>query len=308
MCFFARSPTKTTTKRTRPSRQLCRLLGLVRFVVVQNDSSCLFIANKLGQCYNASGCLAGEKQPYMDKSFVYTFPNKRTAHVIQVHLVEELPLAFYELGIEYPRPTLVLIGGADGISSDELAHLHRLFVEVLAPLAETHNMAVVDGGTDAGVMQLIGKAHCEIDANFPLIGVAAIGTVALSEAALDRPRNELLESHHTHFILVPGSTWGDESHWIAEITSVLAGGLPAITILVNGGDIAWNDVVQSVEVNRPVIVVAGSGRTADTLASALHGNVLDNRARELVASGLLRSIDPGQGFDELARTINEFLQ
>src|SRR5438552_7998438 len=154
----------------------------------------------------------------MEKPFKYTFLNKRTAKVIRLHYVEELPFALQELGIQHPRPTLVLIGGASGIDSDELAHLHRLFIEVLAPLAEAYDVAVVDGGTDVGVMQLIGQAHYEIDAKFPLIGVAAIGTIALSENALDRPDNELLEPHHSHFVLIPGASWGNESHWIAEIT------------------------------------------------------------------------------------------
>lgn len=244
----------------------------------------------------------------MDRSFAYTFPNKRTAHAIQVHHMEELPLVFSELGIHYPRPALVLIGGALGISEDEMAHLQRLFVDVLVPVVESVGAAIIDGGTDAGIMQLIGHAYCEKGATFPLIGVAAVGTIALSNATPARSQNGLLEPHHTHFILVPGTEWGDESPWIARVASELAGEKPSLTILVNGGEIAWNDIAQSLQANRPVIVIEGSGRTADRLAGALHGEVFDERSRGLIASGLLRSIDPSQGFDELTKTIKQLLE
>src|SRR5207302_629946 len=91
----------------------------------------------------------GEQQSGMEKAFVCTFANKRTAHAIQVQRGEELPNALGELGIAYPCPAIVLIGGAGGIGEDELVHLHRLFREVLVPLAEVLGAAMVDGGTDA---------------------------------------------------------------------------------------------------------------------------------------------------------------
>ena len=241
----------------------------------------------------------------MENTFVHTFPNKEVASAIRIHSSAEIPRALDALHVQYPSPTLVLVGGAGGIKSGEESY--RLFVDALAPLAQAMNLVVIDGGTDIGIMQLMGRARSEIAATFPLVGVAAAGTIALSEAFLARPNNELLEPHHSHFVLVPGSHWGDESPWIAQIANVVAGNLPSLTLLINGGDVAWRDVLQSVKAKRPVIVVADSGRTADELVEAMHGGESDKRARQLVASNLLHAIDPSEGFDELTRSIKGML-
>jgi SLOG in TRPM, prokaryote len=244
----------------------------------------------------------------MDKPFTYTFPNGRTAQAIQVQYMQELPSALHALGIQYPRPTMVLIGGASGISDDEMAHLHRLFQEALAPLFNALGVVVVDGGTDAGTMRLIGNARGKIGASFALLGVAAIGTVALTDAALDRPNNELLEPNHSHFMLIPGANWGDESFWIVRVAAEIAQGRPSITLLVNGGEIAWDDITKSVEAQRPVVVIKGSGRTADELAAAMQGDVFDERAQKLIASGLLLSINLTNDFEPIVTTMKAYFE
>ena len=241
------------------------------------------------------------------KPFVYTFPNGHAARAIRVYRLAELSSALRELGIHYPRPTIVLVGGASGVSGDELTHLHRFFVKVLAALAESGGAAIVDGGTDAGVMRLMGQARAELKAIFPLIGVAATGTIAFTPEVLARPQNELLEPHHSHFMLVPGSQWGDESPWIAHVADELAGQKPSVTVLVNGGEIAWDDIAESVEATRPVIVIEGSGRTADALASTMRGEQANGRAQKLIASGLLHRIDPADGIESITRTLKHYL-
>jgi len=55
-----------------------------------------------------------------------------------------------------------------------------------------------------------------------------------------------------------------------------------------------------------LVVIAGSGRTADALATALDGKVTDERARRIVGSGLLKAIDL-RSSDDLARVIQETL-
>jgi hypothetical protein len=162
----------------------------------------------------------------------------------------------------------------------------------------------VDGGTDAGVMQMMGQARAETAATFPLIGVTPAGKVALPDR-IPSSKVTALEPHHTHFVLVPGSNWGDESPWLARVASVLANGAPSVTVLVNGGENAWTDVSENLKANRPLLVIAGSGRLADTLAAALRGEATDERARELVASGLAQAIDMTESFDRLTRLLNE---
>src|SRR5712692_7321254 len=145
----------------------------------------------------------------MEKPTTLTFANGLTAPVLRVHRAEELGVSLRELGFHSPRPTLVLVGGAGGLNDADLTRLRPLFVQALAPLANALGASVVDGGTDAGVIRLMGQARAETGATFPLVGVAAVETVALPDASPPRADAAPLEPHHTHFLLVPGDQWGD---------------------------------------------------------------------------------------------------
>lgn len=243
----------------------------------------------------------------MENSSALAFDNNLSAQVVQVDNPTMLITALQKLGLDQPRPTLVLVGGASKISESDKYDLRRLFLEVIAPLAEELGVAVVDGGTDAGIMQFIGQARTSIYAKFPLIGVAAIGTVILPTIESVNADAAMLEPNHTHFVLVPGNNWGDESPWLSLISTHLSQGLPSVTIVVNGGEITWQDVAQSVKAGRPAIVLAGSGRTADKLAAALQGEITDERAIDLVASGLLEAIDMSKDAARLACLIEQML-
>lgn len=243
----------------------------------------------------------------MEKPFRLTFSNGLRADAIRVNNSSELPSALRELGIRYPRPALVLVGGAGGMSEADLTKLRSLFVESLVPVIQTLGAAVVDGGTDAGVMRLMGEARAVTSAMFPLIGVSAAGTVVLPNTATSNPDAAPLEPHHTHFVLVPGDQWGDESPWLSDTAGALADGKPSVTVLVNGGAIAWKDVSESVKARRFVVVVAGSGRTANKLTAALRGEPTDERARDLIASGLVQAINPAEGFDRFRKVIEGIL-
>jgi len=242
----------------------------------------------------------------MAPSFDISFPNGNTATAIRVEAGVDLDSVLHSLGLDGARPVLVVVGGAGKLNDDDRARVRSLFVRVLAPLAQTLNAVVVDGGTDAGVMQMMGRARRKTNSTFPLIGVAPIGTAGLPGQPLPHSDGAFLEPHHTHFVLVPGDYWGDESIWIAQIASAIANDLPSVTVLINGGEATWNDASQNVQEGRPLLVIAGSGRTADALATALDGKVTDERARRIVESGLLKSIDL-RSSDDLARVIRETL-
>ncbi len=235
----------------------------------------------------------------------YTFSNQLTAHAIQVQSFAGLSNALSQVGLHHKRPTLVLVGGAGGISQDDMNHLQRLFVQEIAPIAQALGLAVIDGGTDAGVMRLMGQARTEIGGTFPLIGVAAVGTVILPDVPPPSPEAAALEPNHSHFVLVPGSNWGDESSWIAHIASVVSEGCPSLTLVINGGEITLQDVGHSVQVGRAVVTVDGSGRTADKLAAALRGEVIDCLVSQLVASELVQAINLRQSFACFAQVIEE---
>jgi hypothetical protein len=252
----------------------------------------------------------------MEESFNLTFSNGLSAQASLVHSTSGLASALSQMGLRGPRPTLLLLGGADGLQQAELEELRPLFEGTLAPLAQKLGTYVVDGGTDAGVMRLMGQARAAAHCDFPLIGVAAVGTVTLPDSPIDpagkRNSGEVhnrtrVEPHHTHFVLVDGSRWGDESPWLTRTAQTLGNGAPSVTVLVNGGETCWEDVSHSVNAGRPVLVIAGTGRVADALAAALAGEPPEERAEQLAASGLLQAIALSESKGTLVKRIEEIL-
>jgi hypothetical protein len=223
------------------------------------------------------------------------FPDGGCASAVEVSNFDELPSALGILGLHAPQPTVVVVGGAGGLDEDEIERLRPVFSAGIVPEVQRNHAALIDGGTLSGVMRLCGETRASLSGSFPLVGVVAAGTAQLP----GRPSpadSAALEPRHSHFVIVPGEAWGAEAPWIARTASVLAGTSPSVTVLVNGGQIAYDDVGRSVAAGRRVIVVAGSGRTADAVADALDGVQSDERALELVASGLVSSVsvdEPG---------------
>ena len=241
----------------------------------------------------------------MEKPFKIAISNGLTVPGIRVESPQDLSHAIDELNLHSSRPVLVIVGGASKISEYDLNRLRLLFINVLAPLAEELGASVVDGGTDAGVMQMMGQARLETGAKFPLIGVTPVGKIALPNQT---PPEEYtpLEPNHTHFVFIPGSEWGDESPWIVNVATAIANGSPSVTVLVNGGEISRKDVSENLKANRPVLAVAGSGRLADILTAALGGETSDRQAKELVGSGLIKAIDLKDNFENLTQSIKSY--
>ncbi|MEV0681476.1 hypothetical protein AB0I60_33635 [Actinosynnema sp. NPDC050436] len=158
-------------------------------------------------------------------------------------------------GLPTGRPVLVLVGGAAKMGPAHLA----LFEDALAdlvPLLDDLGAAVVDGGTDSGVMGAMGRARARWAGRFPLVGVVVEGV------------SPVLEPHHTAIVRVPGERWGDEVPWLASVAADVAGGRPSVTVLVNGGEVALADAAASLAHGRPLLVVRGTGRSADAIAGA----------------------------------------
>jgi len=236
--------------------------------------------------------------------FAVDLGHESEAQAVRVVELGDLEGAARALGLER-RPCLAVVGGASGMSAEEVEVVRTAFEDVLAPTAGRLECVVVDGGTDAGVMRLMGQAREAASGTFPLVGVVVDALAAYGSGNADPDAGEL-EPHHTHFVLVPGSRWGEEAEWLARLASVIAGSAGSATVVANGGQVAWRDVRHSVEARRPVIALAGSGRTADALAAAVRGEESDRRARELVDSGLVRAVDVTDR-NELSRVLHDLL-
>ena len=217
---------------------------------------------------------------------------------IRIASTDEIAAALDSAGLRLDRAVIVLVGGAGTMGEKEFETVAQVLRDEVVPVAERRDAVVIDGGTDSGVMQLIGRARSTLGGRFPLIGVAAEGTVLVPGAGTPSPDAVKLEPNHTLFLLVPGTQWGDEARWMMDVAGVVAGVVAgrrsSVTVLMNGGQIAYTDVAASLGSGRPVVVLAGSGRTADAIAKARAGKGGDNRAVEIAASPLTTVADVGE--------------
>lgn len=184
--------------------------------------------------------------------------------------IEELEQAVTQMGL-VDHPVIVLIGGH---IFPENASITNQAIEVIAKTAEILDVSIISSGTDVGVMTAMGKSRGRNGYQFPLVGISPEGSVTWPEG----PRSgtplhtgnerEQLEPHHSHFILVPGNEPGDETKWIVRAATMITKGRhKSVTVLINGGKSSQQDVDEGLQANRPLIVLSGTGRLADEIAS-----------------------------------------
>ena len=225
-------------------------------------------------------------------AFAVTFPDGRTASAVRLQNEEDVPSAARELGLEDGTSCLVLVGGADQMSDDEIARANEVVRHAVVPTAERLGAVVIDGGTDSGVMALMGRARAAARASFPLVGVVVERLAALP--GQNAPEGAApLEPNHTHFVLVPGSAWGDEAGALSQLAAAVAPRRSA-TILLNGGELSRRDVSMSIDQGRSVVAVAGTGRLADALAG------------DAATPRLIRAVDAGD-LDTVCALIDNLL-
>jgi transcriptional regulator with XRE-family HTH domain len=223
----------------------------------------------------------------MPQRFLLDFGHAQ-ASAVRVLEEAELRAALAALGLHAPRPTVVVVGGAGGLDADALERLRVLFTDAIVPVMQERQAAGLSGGTRYGVMRLLGEAHAALGSTFPLVGVVRAGEVQLPGQPL--PPNDVweLEPGNTHFVVLPPGEPGVQLPGITYIATVLAGGGPSVTVVINGGEITYQEVEQSIKANRPVVVVAGTGGAADDIAHALAGEEsASDRAHRIAASGLV---------------------
>lgn len=220
---------------------------------------------------------------FPDQNAVSVFPAERS----------DLAQAIEELGLSAGHPVIVLIGGK---IEDQKKVATEQAIQAIAKTAEDLNAVMICGGTDMGVMAEIGQIRSQNNYKFPLVGITLEELVTWPGG----PRNTkflglgkerwLLASHYSHFILVPGREFGDESLWIGDAAVLLSKGHQSVTILINGGDISRKDIEVSLENGRPVIALSNTGRLADELARQPATNsllmVLPAAATETIAQDL----------------------
>lgn len=86
--------------------------------------------------------------------------------------IHQLLRALEALELNMETSVLVVTGGASQISKTDFDCIRHLFQEMLAPVEGKVGLTVIDGGTDSGIMQLMGEARSSLGYQFPLLGIA----------------------------------------------------------------------------------------------------------------------------------------
>ena len=191
------------------------------------------------------------------------------------------------LEIAPPRAVILLFGGAAGLDESRKAHLATLFADGVTPVAAELGALIIDGGTQSGVMAIMGEAVARHPGKCQLLGIGPDGKVAHPEIACASARSDgaRLEPNHSHFVLVESNEWGGETTKMLEIARAF--NAPIVAILVNGGAIAADEALQSVRNGWQLLVMEGSGRFADELSAAVRDgqSAKSAKIREIARSG-----------------------
>lgn len=233
------------------------------------------------------GAIGGTKSAdRLPAAFAIQFPGGSTAHAMRVteatdprHILQQLALAV--------KPCIFISGGAGGMSEEDRQRVQAM-INCVADFADDHDAAIIDGGTEAGVMQMIGEARQNGSHRFPLIGVAPLGKIAYP--GYENPEKEAeLEDGHSHFVLLESNDWGDETILIVNMMEAIrdTGKMPGVVILINGGNIALKEVhlATTKQLGLPTLVLEGSGRAADELSTAFRSGKANREILRSILEG-----------------------
>jgi len=205
-------------------------------------------------------------------TFTIQFPNKNRSQAVKIPARVNPLSIIHSLGLHAPTPTILISGGAGAMDTASMQASRTTIEDGLARFLNDYQVALVDGGTTSGVMQLLGVARERRAYKFPLIGVAPDNVVWYPGMERSEQRLADLDAFHSHFVLTPGNEFGDESNTIFQLSYALCGkgARPRLCIVVNGGQIVKREVhrMSTAKPRFPILVMEGTGRFADELAIA----------------------------------------
>ena len=172
------------------------------------------------------------------------------------------------LRIEPPRGVVILNGGTAQLAPPLETRLRLILADGMARVVAEEHLTVVTGGTDAGIFHLFGEGLARWGRTAPCIGVA-VDALTIRPG---HPQGEaLLEPHHSHFVLVEGRQWGDETKTMYALAAALAHDCPSLAVFAGGGEIALDEMRANITQGRTMLLLLGSGRNTDAVLDAVAG-------------------------------------
>ncbi|HEX8087904.1 MAG TPA: hypothetical protein VF762_03580, partial [Blastocatellia bacterium] len=170
------------------------------------------------------------------------------------------------LGLKPYKAVIMVLGGAAGIDEAVAQRLAQLFGRGVARAAADADAVIIDGGTQSGVMAMMGEGVAGRGYKSQLVGVAPAGIVTYPGGPASAGAQ--LEPNHSHFVLVEGDIWGSETSTMFNLGKALMGKVPGVAVLAGGGPVAKDEVLRAIRQELPLIVVDGSGGLASDVARA----------------------------------------
>lgn len=224
------------------------------------------------------------------KKRVIRFTNGNRAQAVLSPIDARVMDLVHALDIPQPGALVLIAGGASQMDNHIREELSPLFTDGIAHVAASLEALIIDGGTQAGVMALIGLGVAQQQHKPALVGVAPVGLVTYPGKSTDKTSREAvpLDPNHSHFVLVEADEWGGETETMYELAQVFSQSCPSLALLINGGSIAKREVLQNVRQRRPILIIEGSGRLADDIAAMMYKKPIspsDSELAEILADG-----------------------
>lgn len=249
-------------------------------------------------------------------------PYVRLSHDTDVQLILKLMLERWDL--EIPNLVISVTGGAKSFVLKP--RLKEVFRRGLIKAAKSTSAWIITGGTNTGVMKHVGEAVKEQEMTFGsedkvnVIGIATWGIVDRKDSliaskdqnglypAMYRMENvqessgALLDSNHSHFLLVDNGTEGkygveiglrsrfEEAVMKVKTDSRSAAGaigVPVVLLVLEGGPNTVRTMCELIKKKIPAVVVEGSGRAADVVAYAYSHTI-----KKCEGNSSINTIDP----------------
>jgi hypothetical protein len=219
------------------------------------------------------------------------------------------------LNVPKPQSVIIIIGGAgrvDQLDNLNKSRLLQLFSRGIARAAVERHALVIDGGTQSGIMEMMGRGVADRSPEDPahrtaLLGIAPAGKVTYPGGPDAGSLQDAgpLDPNHTHFALAASDQWGGETPMLFALAEEMkeTHRIPVVVILANGGTIAQSEALHAVRHGWPIIVLEGSGELADKVAQLCHAKTTleaERTDRAQGPSGWLSIDDP-----DLAEIIEE---
>ena len=225
-----------------------------------------------------------------------------------------VPLA--QLGLRRPVPVLVVSGTTADLEPWLAERLLPMLAGAVAVAAE-HGVAIVTGGTDAGVFHLLGLVLSSA-AQRPrvVVGVAPDALVSSGSGHEPEQGRVPVAPQLSVLVRVPGNSWGDETAALSAVVAQLSGSSRVVVLLAGGGDVSRRELVEHLASGRSVVVVAGTGRLADAVAQGDTGALpdagsgaspSDDDLGALLANGDVHVVSLDEGRQRLHRVLVSLL-